>query len=287
MVSRKKTVKKKEAKRKKQQKRSKEQVEEKEWSEVERRDIQRYLSELSQAGLGARSIFHNLAVLRSFYRFLLEEEILDRDPSELVEFPKLSRRLPEVLSKEEIEKMLKAVEDDSVSGIRDQAMLELLYACGLRVSELVGLKLDQIHFEAGYVNAYGKGKKERVVPIGEIALSVLRKYLRQSRPFYDRSRSSPYLFLNRQGKRLSRQSVFKLVKRTAVKAGVKTAISPHTFRHSFATHLLEGGANLRAVQLMLGHSDIATTEIYTHLDLKRLRREYDLKHPRSQIRSKK
>jgi len=260
---------------------------EKKWSEVKQRDIQNYLSELIQSGLGARSIKHNLAVLRSFFRFMLEEELLQKDPSELIEFPKLAKRLPRVLSKDEVEKMLKAAEDNSVRGIRDQAILEVLYACGLRVSELTGLRLDQIHLDAGYITAFGKGKKERLVPIGESAISAVRKYLKQSRPFFDRNRNSPYLFLSRDGKALSRVSIFKLIKKTALKAGIKSKVSPHTLRHCFATHLLEGGANLRAVQLMLGHSDIGTTEIYTHLDRKRIQREYDLRHPRSRIRSEK
>lgn len=259
----------------------------KEWSEVKRRDIQSYLSELIQAGLGARSIKHNLAVLRSFFRFMLEDELLQKDPSDLIEFPKLVKRLPQVLSKDEVEKMLKAAEDNSVRGIRDYAILEVLYACGLRVSELTGLRLDQIHLDAGYITAFGKGKKERLVPIGESAISAVRKYLKQSRPFLDKKRNSPYLFLNRDGKPLSRVSVFKLIKKTALKSGIKSKVSPHTLRHCFATHLLEGGANLRAVQLMLGHSDIGTTEIYTHLDRKRIQREYDLKHPRSKIRSER
>ncbi len=259
----------------------------KDWAAVKPDEIREYLAGLRREGIGARSAYHNLAVIRRFYRFLLEEELVDANPSELVEFPKLDEPLPEWLSRDDAKKMLNAVKDDTREGIRNRAILELLYGCGLRVSELTGLRLDHLHFELGYIVALGKGKKERAIPINDLAKAALQKYLHESRGFYDKSRSSLYLFLNRQGKRLSRQSVFNLVKRTALQAGFRGTISPHTFRHSFATHLLEGGANLRAVQLMLGHSDISTTEIYTHLDRVRLRKEYDEKHPRSRIRSGK
>jgi len=251
------------------------------WSQVKAQDIQRYLAALNQAGLSPRSIFHNLAVFRSFYRFLLEEDIVQNAPAELVEFPKLPKKLPGVLSIEEVAKIISAANDDSATGIRDRAILELLYACGLRVSELTELKLDQLHLEQGFLLAYGKGKKERVVPIGEPALIALKKYFAQSRPFLDKSGAARQIFLSRQARKLSRQSVFKMIKKMAIKAGVKTSISPHTFRHSFATHLLEGGADLRIVQVLLGHSDISATQIYTHLDRQRLLKEYDDKHPRS------
>jgi len=260
----------------------------KNWAGLEPGEIPCFLSKLSRAGIGPRSIFHNLAVIRRFYRFLLEEGLVDANPSKFVDSPKFDKRLPECLSQDDAKKMLNAVKDDTRQGIRNRAILELLYGCGLRVSELTGLRLDHLHFELGYIVALSKSKKERAIPINDLAKAAVQKYLQEIRGSYGKSRSGPYLFLNRRGERLSRQSVFKLVKRTALKAGVGGTVSPHTFRHSFAAHLLEGGANLWAVQQMLGNSDnISTTEIHTHLDRQRLRREYDDKHPRSQIRSKK
>jgi len=253
----------------------------KKWREVKPEDIRLYLSELKEIKLSPRSIFHNLAVMRSFYRFLVGEEVCERDPAELVEFPKLPQRLPDVMSRDEVNKIITGVKDDSIPGLRDRAILELLYACGLRVSELTGLKLDQVRLDEGYILAFGKGAKERVIPMGDQARSAIKKYLAQSRPFFERNGSSPFVFLNRSGKKLSRQSVFLMVKKNALKSGIRTGISPHTFRHSFATHLLEGGMDLRMVQLLLGHSDIIATQIYTHLDRQRLIKEYDLRHPRS------
>lgn len=259
----------------------------KKWCEVKPDDIKLYLAELKEINLGARSIFHNLAVIRSFFTFLIMEELCENDPAELVEFPKLPKRLPDVLSREDVKKIITGVKDDTVPGARDRAILELLYACGLRVSELTALKLDQLHLDEGYVLPFGKGKKERLVPMGDQARSAIKKYLSRSRPYYERRGSSPYLFLNRSGKPLSRQSVFLIIKKTALRAGVRTSISPHTFRHSFATHLLEGGMDLRLVQVLLGHSDIIATQIYTHLDRQRLIKEYDLRHPRSKSWMKK
>ncbi len=259
-------------------------LEEKSWDKVLAEDIRRYLISLSELGLSPRSVFHNLAVIRSFYRFLLMEKMVEHNPSELVDFPKLAKTLPDVLSVEEVEKLINACDDKTTLGIRDRAILELLYGCGLRVSELVELKLDQLNLSAQYLIAYGKGKKERVVPIGDMAKKALERYLKQSRPFLDKSGTSPYVFVGRSGKKLTRQWVFKLVKKMALKAGIRTDISPHTLRHSFATHLLEGGADLRVVQVLLGHSDISATQIYTHLDKSRLWKEYRDKHPRAQLK---
>ena len=251
------------------------------WAKVSTEELRGYLSELLELGLSPRSVFHHLAVIRSFYRFLLLEEMVDSDPSEELEFPKLAKKLPQVLSEEEVKKLLETCEARSVRGIRDRAILELLYACGLRVSELVGLQLDQLHLQADYLVIYGKGKKERLVPIGEIAREWLERYLKESRPQLDPGGTSRYVFVRKGGKPLSRQSVFKLVKKTALKAGISREISPHTLRHSFATHLLEGGADLRVVQVLLGHSSITATQIYTHLDRQRLIKEYQLRHPRA------
>ena len=258
----------------------------KDWNDVKAEDLQRYLAAQSEVGLSPRTVFHNLAVFRSFYKFLLTEELVQHDPAEMVEFPKLPKRLPDVLSREEVARLIESAKEDSVQGIRDRSILELLYACGLRVSELTGLKLDPLHIEEGLLVALGKGKKERVVPMHDAARDWLKKYLAQSRPLLDKSGASPYVYLNRQGKKLSRQSVFKMIKKMAAKAGVRTSISPHIFRHSFATHLLEGGADLRIVQILLGHADISATQIYTHLDRQRLLKEYDEKHPRSKIGGK-
>ena len=251
------------------------------WAKVSTEELRGYLSGLLELGLSPRSVFHHLAVIRSFYRFLLLEEMVDSDPSENLEFPKLAKKLPQVLSEEEVKKLLETCEARSVRGIRDRAILELLYACGLRVSELVGLQLDQLHLQADYLVVYGKGKKERLVPIGEIAREWLERYLKESRPHLDPGGTSRYVFVRKGGKPLSRQSVFKLVKKTALKAGISREISPHTLRHSFATHLLEGGADLRVVQVLLGHSSITATQIYTHLDRQRLIKEYQLRHPRA------
>lgn len=251
------------------------------WKKVQSDDVRKFLSHQRKIGLSARTTFHSLAVFRSFFRFLQEEDLVIRDPSELVEFPRLPKLLPDVLSREEVARVLESSHEDTVRGIRDRSILELLYACGLRVSELSGLKLEQLHLEEGLLVALGKGNKERVVPIGEKAIDWLNAYLKMSRPLLDKGCSGSYLYLNRRGKRLSRVSIFTMVKKAAVTAGIRTKISPHVFRHSFATHLLEGGADLRIVQLLLGHSDIAATQIYTHLDRQRLLREYDEKHPRS------
>jgi len=256
---------------------------EKSWPEVKSEELRSYLIEQSRSGLSPRSIFHSLAVIRSFYRFLLEENLAEHNPAEMVEFPKLPKRLPGVLSREEVARIIESVKDDSISGIRDRSILELLYACGLRVSELCQLKLEQLDLAAGFLTASGKGRKQRIVPMGESAREWLKKYLKQSRPLLDKSGSSSYVYLNRQGRALSRQMVFKMVKKVALRAGLRGRISPHIFRHSFATHLLEGGADLRIVQVLLGHSDISATQIYTHLDRQRLLREYDEKHPRSRM----
>ena len=251
------------------------------WERVSSEELREYLSSLLELGLSPRSVFHHLAVIRSFYRFLLLEEVVKSDPSEELEFPKLAKKLPQVLSQEEVKKLLNACEGKGVRGIRNRAILELLYACGLRVSELVGLQLDQLHLTAGYLVIYGKGKKERLVPVGEVAREWLERYLKEARPSLDPRGASRYVFVRKGGKPLSRQSIFKLVKKTAFKAGISREISPHTLRHSFATHLLEGGADLRVVQVLLGHSSISATQIYTHLDRQRLIREYQLRHPRA------
>ncbi len=231
--------------------------------------------------LAERSLARNVSSLRSFHGFLAADDLVPHDPSELLELPTFGRALPEVLSVAEIEAMLVACDLTRPSGIRDRAILELLYGAGLRVSELTHVELSMIYFEEGFVRVLGKGNKERLVPMGEPAIDYIRHYIYEVRNHLVLAKGhESYLFLNLRGKRLSRISVFNAIKATALSAGIRKVVSPHTFRHSFATHLLEGGADLRAVQEMLGHASITTTELYLHLDRERLREVYHLYHPR-------
>jgi integrase/recombinase XerD len=244
-------------------------------------DVRAHMAWLREHGISARSVARALSAIRGFYRYLVEEEVLSSDPTELLDRPKLGKKLPDVLSKDEVLRLLEAPDTESPEGIRDRAMLELLYAAGLRVSELCALELNDLDLEAGLVRAVGKGSKERLVPMGENAAGRLREYLRYVRPGLAKNGGANALFLSRRGKGLTRQAVWYRIKLYALQAGVSAKISPHTFRHSFATHLLEGGADLRAVQTMLGHADISTTQIYTHVDRLRLRQDYDRFHPRA------
>jgi integrase/recombinase XerD len=218
--------------------------------------------------------------LRGFFRFLHQEKVLARDPAALIELPKSGRHLPGVLSAAEIRALLAAPNPEHPTGLRDAAMLELLYAAGLRVSELIHLKVIAVNLEAGFVRVLGKGGKERVVPIGRTALRVLSDYRDRARPELLKGLTSAYLFVARRGRPLSRQGFWKLLKKYAVLAGIRHPVSPHTLRHSFASHLLEGGADLRVVQMMLGHADIATTQIYTHVSAEHLRAIHRKYHPR-------
>lgn len=218
-------------------------------------------------GLSANSVARNLSSIRGFYRFLIEENYIDYDPTETIDRPKLARRLPSVLSYDEIRKLIEMPDVRNHLGLRDRAMLETIYACGLRVSELLNLKLNDIHWQQEFVRIYGKGRKERLVPIARSALNWIQRYLDRARPLLDRfNRSDGALFLNVRGQGLSRMGFWKILNKYAEQADIRKEIHPHTFRHSFATHLLEGGADLRAVQEMLGHADISTTQIYTHID---------------------
>lgn len=240
--------------------------------QLEMQDVEKFLSWLYGFGLGERSQARILSGIKAFYKYLLMEDLISDDPTDLIEGPKIARKIPDVLSFEEIELILGTIDLSQPNGHRDRAILETLYACGLRVSEASGLLLSNVFFEDGFVKIVGKGNKERLVPIGEHALHQIQFYKKGFRNKLPVIKGhEDYLFLNRFGKQLSRISIFKLVKETALKAGIKKSISPHTFRHSFATHLIEGGANLRSVQEMLGHESITTTEIYTHLDLNFLR----------------
>ncbi|MDD2900997.1 MAG: site-specific tyrosine recombinase XerD [Syntrophales bacterium] len=249
------------------------------WEEVSLDDLQNYLAALEARGLSARSRARRLSALRQFFRFLLREEKLSANPVELLDSPRLPMKLPKVLGEEEVAALLAATDPATPLGQRDGALLEVLYATGLRVSELVGLTHKQVDLRRGVVRVRGKGNKERVVPMVPRAVEKLNLYLSQGRPQLLKGRDSHYLFLNRRGGPLSRQGFWKILKQYALKAGVRD-FSPHTLRHSFATHLLSRGANLRVLQLLLGHADLATTQIYTHLDAARLREVHKKAHPR-------
>lgn len=248
---------------------------------VTQQDVLEHLSSLSRRGMSRRSQARHLASLRMFHRFLQTERIAAKDPTEEVVTPKLSQKLPVFLTLEEVELLLAAPDERTTAGVRDRAMLELLYATGMRVSELVKVMLNDVQLTAGYVIARGKGNKERIVPVGSHAAEKLAAYLSLSRPALLKSRQSPYLFLTLRSGPFTRQGFWKLLRRYSLKAGIRKQISPHKLRHSFATHLVERGADLRAVQQMLGHADIGTTQIYTHVDRTRLHRGYDQHHPRS------
>jgi integrase/recombinase XerD len=243
--------------------------------------VERHLAELDRRGLSKRSQARHLSTLRSFHRFLVAEKISAKDPTEDLERPKVVPRLPVFLTLAEVEALLAAPDENRIQGLRDSAMLGLLYATGLRVSELTRLSINDVNLESGYLLATGKGRKQRLVPVGERASKTVRQYLERARPALVGKRTSTALFVGRGARPLSRQGFWKLLKRYALKAGIRRAISPHKLRHSFATHLLEGGADLRSVQEMLGHADLSTTQIYTHLNRDRLRSIYDRYHPRS------
>ncbi|MCD4779326.1 MAG: site-specific tyrosine recombinase XerD [Candidatus Omnitrophica bacterium] len=247
---------------------------------IQRDDITRFMLDEKDKGLSANSISRALAAIKMFHRFLVRERISKQDPSTLVETPKLWKKVPDVLSVEEIEKMIHASKGKHWQAIRDNAILELFYASGVRVSELTHLKLENINLEIGYIRCIGKGRKERLIPIGKRARVALQKYCDLVRRGLLKDQTIQTVFLSRLGKKISRQSIWKLIKQYAQKAGIKKTIKPHTLRHSFATHLLEHGADLRAVQEMLGHSDISTTQIYTHVDKERLRSIHKQYHPR-------
>ncbi len=227
------------------------------------------------------SIARKISSLRSFFKFLEIEKGLKESPFLFLETPKLPFRLPKVLSLEEIEKLLNACNLNTLLGYRDRTMFELLYATGLRVSELVNLKLDNINLELGLVRVLGKGAKERLIPIGDYALNFLKIYLKEVRPKFLNQKSKNFVFLNKRGAPLTRQRFWQIIKQYAEKCDLKEKVSPHVIRHSFATHLLQGGADLRALQMMLGHASLSTTQIYTHLDYKRLKEVYEKYHPRA------
>ncbi len=240
-----------------------------------------YLLGLQRQGRAAATVARRLAALKGFFQFLVREGVAREDPTIQLASPKLKRRLPKVLTVPEVEQILAQPRLDTAAGLRDKAMLELLYATGIRVSELVSLNMNDVNLEHGFVRCLGKGEKERVVPMGSVAVAALREYIRLGRPKLLRSPRERCLFLNHNGHRLTRQGFWKILKRYGQHAPIPKEITPHTLRHSFATHLLENGADLRAVQEMLGHADISTTQIYTHLTQARLREVYTRAHPRA------
>lgn len=232
-------------------------------------------------GMHSRTISRRLSSLRSFFNFLRLERIVTANPVTTIQNPKVGLYLPDVLSIEEVERLLSAPDIRTPLGMRDRAILELAYACGLRASETVNLKLHQIDTNLAYLRIIGKGNKERVTPIGEVAMEILHDYIRKARPFLLKAAGSEFLFVGRNGRPITRQRFWQILKQYALQVGLKAEISPHSLRHSFATHLLEGGADLRIVQMLLGHSSITTTQIYTHLDLQHLREVHRKFHPRA------
>jgi integrase/recombinase XerD len=253
----------------------------KELEELTREDIRGFLGGLYRRGLSARSAARHLVSLRNFFRFLLKEGKIKRDPTAEVDAPKLDHTLPKYLSTEEVEALLEQPDPSTPAGLRDKAMLELLYATGMRVSELVNLRCEDFDGNLGIVRCPGKGSKERLIPVGKSALRAVDAYLRQGRGTFVRNQAQPFLFLNRRGGSLSRVGFWKILGRYGVRAGLAPRLTPHVVRHSFATHLLERGADLRSIQMMLGHSDISTTQIYTHVLKERLKQVYLTHHPRA------
>lgn len=252
--------------------------------EADQDHLRFYLLELKRKGLSSRSVARKASSLRGLYRFLLREGMLSEDPTRMLDVPKPGAPLPRDLSLDEVEKLLNRPDPSQPLGLRDRTLLELLYATGLRVSELLRLRLQDVNLEVGYVVAYGKGSKERLVPVGEVALEWLKKYLASGRPRLlkpERREKVSFLFMNRWGRRLSRQGFWKLLRQYALEAGVRSRVTPHVLRHSFATHLLERGADLRSLQLLLGHANITTTQIYTHMNRERLKQIYERYHPRA------
>ena len=247
-------------------------------------DLQQFVAQLRDIGIHPRSQARIISGIKSFYRFLLLDEYITADPTELLESPKIGLKLPEVLTVNEINDILDTIDLSLPEGQRNRAMLEVLYSCGLRVSELISLRYSDVYFDEGFIRVEGKGSKQRLVPISETAIREIKNYLLDRNRMVVKKGFEDILFLSRRGTALSRIMVFHIIKQQTEMAGVHKNVSPHTFRHSFATHLLEGGANLRAIQEMLGHEKITTTEIYTHIDRQFLRKEILEHHPRSRRR---
>ncbi|MFH0839192.1 MAG: site-specific tyrosine recombinase XerD [Candidatus Omnitrophota bacterium] len=247
---------------------------------VTRQEITNFLLYLKDKGLLPVSISRTLVAIKGFHRFLLRENFLREDVTSVLEAPKLWKKLPDTLSIDEVAKLLKTPNVRKPQGVRDRAWLELLYATGMRVSELVSLKVSDLNFDVGFIKCVGKGQKERIVPVGKFALDATKKYLDKTRPVFLKNRQNEKLFVTRYGKNISRQTIWKLLKKYAAQARIQKQLSPHTLRHSFASHLLERGADLRIIQELLGHSSISTTQIYTHIDKGRLKMIHQKYHPR-------
>ena len=244
-------------------------------------NLQQFIARLCDTGISARSQARIISGIKSFYRFLLTEDYLETDPTELLESPKIGQKLPEVLTLNEVNNLINSIDLSKTEGQRNRAMLEVLYSCGIRVTELISLKYSNIYFDEQFIIVRGKGNKQRLVPISEKAIQDIRNYLMDRHNIKVQKGFEDTLFLNRRGSGLTRIMVFHIIKEQAKIAGIRKNISPHTLRHSFATHLLEGGANLRVIQTMLGHESITTTEIYTHIDREFLRKEIINHHPRN------
>lgn len=256
----------------------------KSYSDITYQDLQQFVAQLHDIGIHPRSQARIISGIKSFYRFLLLDDYITVDPTELLESPKIGLKLPEVLSVNEINNILDSIDLSLPEGQRNRAMLEVLYSCGLRVTELITLRFSDVYFDEGFIKVEGKGSKQRLVPISDTAIREIKNYLQDRNLMVVKKGFEDTLFLSRRGTGLSRIMVFHIIKQQTAMAGVHKNVSPHTFRHSFATHLLEGGANLRAIQDMLGHEKITTTEIYTHIDRQFLRREILEHHPRSKPR---
>ena len=250
-------------------------------AQMQETDLLQYLVQIHRKGLGGRSVEQHLVAIRSFFQFLKKTHQIAEDPTQQIEFPKWVRKLPFVLSVEEIDKMLAIPNRKQPEGMRDFAILQILYAAGLRVSELTGLNVARLSLDHGFVTPLGKGSKDRVVPLGKESIRALADYLAEARPKLLKQPASETVFLTRLGRGFSRQGLWSLVKNYARKAGIAKRITPHMFRHSFATHLIERGADLRSVQIMLGHADVTTTQMYTHISQTHLKSLYDKFHPRS------
>lgn len=246
-----------------------------------RTTILAYLTNLQAKGRAVSTISRNLAAIKSFYQYLVRERYLEKDPAVNLESPKLEKKLPKILTIGEVEELLKQPNNTLPAGMRDKAMLELLYATGIRVSELISLNISDVNLDMGYIKCYGKGAKERIVPLGSIAAKCVQEYINKGRSKLVRTYDEAALFVNHHGNRLTRQGFWKIIKKYAQEANITKEITPHTLRHSFATHLLENGADLRSVQEMLGHADISTTQIYTHVTKNHLKEVYDKTHPRA------
>lgn len=250
---------------------------------ISRHELDDFIIDLYDLGIGPRTVARIISGIKSFFQYLIMEEIINDDVSELLESPKLGMKLPTVLAIEEIDKIVEQIDLSTFEGQRNRAIIETLYSCGLRVSELIGLKFNDLYFNDYFIKVEGKGSKQRLVPISDSAIKEIAKYIEHRKTIKIKAGSEDSLFLSKRGTPISRIMIFHFIKEYALKAGIKKNVSPHTFRHSFATHLLEGGANIRAIQIMLGHEKITTTEIYTHMDREYLRSEIISHHPRIKV----